>query len=99
MGLDATRFDISPILKSIELIKNSGVPYEFRTTVAEQLFDGQSIAGAAKLVSNASKYYLQKFVMRDTVPSKTLTSPSDDTMARYLAIAREFVPAAQIRGE
>lgn len=98
-GFDPNRFDITPISESIELIKNSGVPYEFRTTVSEQLFDGQSIAGAAKLIAGADKYYLQKFVMRDTVPSKTLTAPTDETMSRYLAIAREYVPNAKIRGE
>lgn len=98
-GLDETRLDIDSIRRSIEIIKSSGVPYEFRTTIAEELFDGESVAGAAELIAGADRYYLQRFVMRDTVPSKTLTAPTDATMARYLAIAREFVPNARIRGE
>ncbi len=99
VGLDPVRFDISPVTESIELIRASGVPYEFRTTIAEQLFDGQSMAGAARMIAGADRYYLQKFVMRDTVPSKTLTAPTDDTMAHYLSIAQEFVPNAKLRGD
>lgn len=91
--------DMSRIERSVEIIKNSGIDYEFRTTVAAELFDGKSIEGAAKLVEGASKYFLQKFVMRDTVPSKLLTSPSPETLEYYLSLARRFVPNAAIRGE
>lgn len=99
IGLPPERFDISPIKETIALIKNSGVDYEFRTTVASELFDDRSIAGAAQLIVGADKYFLQKFVMRDTVPAKTLTSPHGTVLARYLEIARQYVPSAQIRGE
>lgn len=98
-GLDPLRFDIAPIERSIAKIRSSGVDHEFRTTVCCELFDEASVAGAARLVAGADKYYLQKFVMRDTVPSKTLTPPPPSVMSRYLEIAREFVPAAKIRGE
>lgn len=97
-GLDPDRFDLEPILHSILLITGSGVDYEFRTTVATELFDERSIEGAAKLIRGADKYFLQAFVMRDTVPSKTLTPPQPIVMSRYLDIARRYVPAAQIRG-
>lgn len=98
VGLMHERFDMEPILRSIDIIKNSGVDYEFRTTVARELFDDIGIGGAARLVAGAKKYYLQSFVMRDTVPSKTLTAPTEYEMNRYLEIVRHFVPTAQIRG-
>ena len=78
---------------------SSGLDYEFRTTVAAELFDSSAIAGAAKMIAGANKYFLQYFVMRDTVPSKTLTPPTKEAMQRYLEIAREFVPNTAIRGE
>ena len=98
-GLPPERFDISPILESRNIIMTSGLDYEFRTTVSAELFDEQSIAGAAKLIAGANKYFLQYFVMRDTVPSKTLSPPTREAMQRYLGIAREFVPNTTIRGE
>lgn len=97
-GLDIERFDISPIMRSISLIMTSGVEYEFRTTVATELFDEQSIAGAARMIVGAARYFLQPFVMRNTVPCKSLTAPSDAVLKKYLEIAREYVPSAQIRG-
>lgn len=98
-GLPIDRFDITPIEKSIDIIMNSGVDYEFRTTVAAELFDENSIAGAARMIIGAKKYFLQAFVMRDTVPSKQLTPPKPVVLSRYLDIVREYVPTAKIRGE
>ncbi|MCH5162702.1 MAG: anaerobic ribonucleoside-triphosphate reductase activating protein [Clostridiales bacterium] len=98
IGLPEARFDISRITESIGIIMNSGVGYEFRTTVSNELFDDESMDGAARMIAGADKYFLQKFVMRDTVPSKTLTAPTDDRLEHYLEIARRYVVNAKIRG-
>ena len=98
-GLPSDRFDVSRIESSIDIIMNSGVDYEFRTTVSSELFDEKSIAGAARLILGADKYFLQRFVMRDTVPSKTLTPPTEEAMKAYLGIAKEYVPNTKIRGD
>lgn len=98
-GLPPERFDISRITRSIELIRSSGVEYEFRTTVSSELFDENSIVGAARMIAGADRYFLQRFVMRDTVPSKTLTPPQPLVMAQYLEKVRRYVPSAVIRGE
>ena len=97
-GLYAQKFDISKIERSIELIMRSGVEYEFRTTVVTELFDDDSISGAAQMIRGAHKYFLQAFVMRDTVPAKTLTPPPRSVLDRYLAIVRRYVPNAVLRG-
>lgn len=99
VGLPEATFDIAPIEKSISLIMNSGVDYEFRTTVAAELFDDASVEGAARLIAGAEKYFLQYFVMRDTVPSKTLTKPTETQMRRFRDIASEYVKHVAIRGE
>ena len=98
-GLPAERFDITPIEQSIDIIMNSAKDYEFRTTVVTELFDERSIEGAARMIIGAKKYFLQKFVMRDTVPSKTLTSPQSTVLSGYLDIVRRIIPTAEIRGE
>ena len=97
-GIDPHRFDIEPIRRSIDIILGAGIDCEFRTTVAAELFDEASIDGAARMIAGADKYFLQYFVMRDTVPSKTLTPPTESEMERYLEVARRYVPNAQIRG-
>lgn len=99
IGLPPDGFDITPIEQSIDIIMESALEYEFRTTVVTELFDEKSIEGAARMILGAKKYFLQKFVMRDTVPSKTLTSPQSIVLSRYLDIVRRIIPTAEIRGE
>lgn len=52
--------DIDKIKKSISLIMNSGLEYEFRTTVPPG-FTLEDIEGAVKLVEGAEMFYLQQF--------------------------------------
>lgn len=99
VGLREHSFNIDSIEQSIDMIMNSGVDYEFRTTIAAELFDGDSMDGAARMIAGANKYFLQYFTMRDTVPCKALTAPTKFEMEYYLDIARRHVPNAVIRGE
>ena len=91
-------FDTSGIAKSIRIIMDSGVEYEFRTTVVKELFDESSFEAIGKLISGAKRYYLQAFVERDTVPDKNLSSPDPEEMDRYLKAVQKYVPCAQLRG-
>ncbi len=91
-------FDPSPIKESINLIMNSGIDYEFRTTVVKELHDEDSFEAIGKLISGAGNYYLQEFVDRDTVPDKNLSAPSPEKMVNYLEIVQKFVPNASLRG-
>ena len=59
--------DISKIKKSIDLIMNSSLDYEFRTTVLKSQLSKDDIREIGKLIKGAKLYVLQKFV-----PSKTL---------------------------
>ncbi len=91
-------FDTSNIEKSIGIIMDSGVSYEFRTTVVKELHDDSSFEAIGKMISGANHYYLQAFVSRETVPNKNLSSPNPEDMDRYLKIAQKYVPDAQLRG-
>jgi len=59
--------DIEAIRHSIDLIMNSGVDYEFRTTVPRSLLGPDDILAVGRLITGARRYILQKFV-----PSKVL---------------------------
>ena len=47
--------------KSVEIIKNSGIDYEFRTTIVPALHKKEDIIKIAKEISPAKKYFLQQF--------------------------------------
>jgi len=53
--------DISKIKKSIELIKNSGIDYEFRTTIVPGIHTKENIIEMANDLGKAKKYFLQTF--------------------------------------
>jgi pyruvate formate lyase activating enzyme len=59
--------DTRSIEESIRLIMNSGIDYEFRTTIVKSLLDEKDIKKIGKVIEGADRYVLQKFV-----PSKTL---------------------------
>lgn len=59
--------DTNAITESITLLKNGGVPYEFRTTVVKSLLSMEDLHGIGEAIRGAKTYYLQKFV-----PTKTL---------------------------
>ncbi len=54
--------NIENIKKSIELIKNSGVDYEFRTTVLKSQLSYDDFEKIGEMISGAKKYYIQKFI-------------------------------------
>ncbi len=64
-----TGVDISTenIKKSIEIIKNSGIEYEFRTTLIKEIHTNERLAKMLELIKGSKRMYFQKFL-----PKKTL---------------------------
>lgn len=54
---------------SIQLIMQSGLKYEFRTTVVDSLLEEDDLLAVGRLISRADRYVIQSFV-----PSKILDS-------------------------
>jgi pyruvate formate lyase activating enzyme len=62
--------NLDKIRKSIEVIKNSGIEYEFRTTVVPGIHTKEDIIQIAKEISPAKKYFLQNFRSEKTIDPK-----------------------------
>ena len=56
------KIDAVKIKKSIDLIMNSGIYYEFRTTVIHGELDESDLIQIAEMIKGAKLYILQKFV-------------------------------------
>lgn len=93
-----SQMDLAPVRESISLLMEGRTDYEFRTTTMAELHDADSFRKIGEWIRGAKRYYLQKFTDRDTVPFEGFHAPADGEMAQYLAIAREYVPEAEIRG-
>lgn len=97
-GIAGERMDISAVMRSIELIMQSGVEYEFRTTVVKELHEGSDFHDIGQMIRGAERYFLQSFTDRDTVPVRGLHSPDPSDLARYAEIMGAYVREVHIRG-
>lgn len=91
-------FDMSPVLKSVEILKNSGVDHEFRTTAVKEFHSKKEMAEIGKWLTGEAKYFLQGYRMSDGVINKSLTAYSPEEMHELLDTVREYIPTAQLRG-
>jgi len=65
----------SDIKKSISLIMNSSIDYEFRTTVCHPLHLPEDFEEIGKLIKGAKRYYIQNFVHSKHNDEKTKFEP------------------------
>jgi pyruvate formate lyase activating enzyme len=91
--------DLEEIKKSITLLKEGRVAYEFRTTVIKSLLSIEDFHAIGELISGAQLYYLQKFI-----PTKLLnpaflkkTTYSDDEFKEIQSIMSNYVTTCALR--
>ena len=93
-------FDTSKIFESINIIRSSGVEYEFRTTVVSPLHRPEDFGELAKMVEGSPRYFLQNFVdSGDLVAGEGMTALTEEELKQALANAKEIIPQTKIRGE
>ncbi|WP_029521796.1 anaerobic ribonucleoside-triphosphate reductase activating protein, partial [Persephonella sp. KM09-Lau-8] len=62
--------DTGKILSSVELIKNSGIDYEFRTTLIKNFHSLKEILQICQIIKNSKRYVLQNFNPSDSLVSQ-----------------------------
>ena len=65
---------VDNVKKCIELIKELGIPYEFRTTVVRELHNEEDIAGMCAIAGNTDRYFLQSYEESDNVIEKRFSA-------------------------
>lgn len=90
-------YDTSLVERSIKLLKEGRVDYEFRTTVVNELHYGKNFQNISALLSPCRRYFLQTFVDSGDTISKGLTPPSSDAMESYVKYLRTYISEVSIR--
>lgn len=92
--------DCNNIKKSVKIIINSGLPYEFRTTVVPGLLVKTDFQEMGEIIKGASKWYLQNF-KSDTelvdVNYKRQKGYTAKEMAEFAAIGQKYVDFCAVR--
>jgi pyruvate formate lyase activating enzyme len=97
IGLDDS-YDLSPIMRSIEIIMKKAPDYEFRTTVVRELHDEEDIKEIAALLSGTKRYYLQKYVDSGDILCQGYSAYDDSQMQKLQAICSDILPVTILRG-
>lgn len=87
--------DTLKILKSIEVLKNGGVDYEFRTTVLKSQLSFEDFEKIGQLIQGAPRYYLQRFEA-SKILDKSLENEktySTEEFERIIDILKSYVKA------
>jgi pyruvate formate lyase activating enzyme len=89
------------VKESIELLLESNIDYEFRTTVVPGIHNMDDLEQICRSVQRCKKYVLQKF---DINLGKTLIDPSftsksltDEEMQKFLTVAKKIIPNTRLR--
>lgn len=80
--------DINNIQKSVEIIKNSGVDYEFRTTVNDKLLALEDFISISDWISPAKRYALQRYKYAEGVLDKNISGIEDCDIKFLLEIKK-----------
>lgn len=90
---------LSEIKKSVELIINSELDYEFRTTVVPGLHDIEEITDIARQLEGADKYFIQNFRPVNTLAPelKKQRSFAPTELQQFKITAEKYLKDVQIR--
>ena len=91
--------DTSEFLRTIEMLKNGKVDYEFRTTVVPSFVDEDDVPGIGELVKGARNFVLQQFVPGDTLDNvfnAILPYPSVNIM-NFAETMKQYVENVTLR--
>ena len=86
------------IKESIEFLIHGTLPFEFRTTLVDEMIDERAIREMASLLRGAPKLFLQKFEDRGNNLVDELTPVPLESAERYASILRETVTEVFLRG-
>lgn len=86
------------VRESASLLIDGKIPYEFRTTVVDELHEPEDFHAIGQWLSCAQQYFLQCFADSGEILQPGLHAPSKEKLEKCLAIAGQYIPNTHIRG-
>lgn len=90
-------FDMPPVLKSIALLKQSNLSYEFRTTLVKEYHTLEDMPVLGELLRGNSRYYLQNYKDGPTVLQPGLHGFTPEELEVYQKLLLPYVPNTFLR--
>ena len=93
-----TNVNTSEIEKTKNLLINSGIDYEFRTTLVKQYFTLESIEEMGRFLSGAKTLFLQKYVANENCMNSSLDEVNEKEANEYASLLENFIENVSLRG-
>lgn len=93
-----SEIDVENFKRSIDIIRNSGVDHEFRTTAVKGIHTKEDFMEIAKHIKGENKYFIQKFVDSGNLLEGGEAFSTEEIL-EILEEIKKYVPSAKLRGE
>ena len=91
--------ELTRIEQSVDLLKNSGIPYEFRTTVVKGIHEIKEFEEIGRWLYGCRAYYLQAFRENENViGGQMFATFSSKEMESMTDTARKYIDNVALRG-
>ena len=94
-GTDA---DVSAVSDSLSILRDSGIPYELRTTAVRGIHTEADFAAIGEWIGDVPAYFIQRFVDSGQLLGSGFDAFTPEEMERLLTTVRTYTPSAQLRG-
>lgn len=93
------KVDIEKIKESADIIRNSGIDYEFRMTLVPKLHEKDDLEKIGRWLKGAKRFFLQQFSNKICLDRRfeKIAPFSKDELEDFQAILRKHIPNAEIR--
>lgn len=89
--------NLDEIKKTINLLIDCGIDYEFRTTLVKEYFSKQSILELGQLIKGSKILYLQKFVASESCINPNLNEVNEKEANEYASLLRQYISNVELR--
>jgi len=93
-----SNYNLQNVIKSVDFLMNSGINYEFRTTLIKEFHSKQNIIDISKWIKGANKYFLQKFKDTGSCIKGNLSPIDKDTAVDFQNVLTKTIPNTFLRG-
>ncbi len=98
LAVGIENFNLTSVKKSIEILKSNNLPYEFRTTIINELHTEKDIVEIGKWLKGSKKYFLQKFKDTGSCIQQNLTEVDKSTAEKWKSILSKDIEKVILRG-
>jgi len=90
--------DVARVEESVRMLMEGRIPYEFRTTVVEELHSVEDFGDIGQWLRGTERYFIQVFRDSGDILGGEFSAPDREKLAAMLDSVRKYIPSAQLRG-